>query len=142
MSIEAIGTSSTDCSVALPVNSQLHESEGDTPWYGGDLVVVHVRDREPVRIMRQAKDDGGPATELTGRRFMGTLLHPVPPGDMQKQFGVFRRGHRISVEWPASVAAEYPVQAGDSVEVGGRTYQVRGCVERPGCYLDLYVEDM
>jgi hypothetical protein len=106
-------------------------------------VVIHVRDREPVRITRRGDHDVGESgVELTGRRFMGTLLHPVPSGDMQKQFGVFHRGYRISVEWPANVSAEHPVQSGDLIEAGGRTYQVRGCVERPGCYLDIYAEDM
>lgn len=100
-------------------------------------MVVHVREREPVQIIRGGS--GAPAMELTGRRFMGTLLHPVPAGDMQKRCGLFHHGHRISVDWPAGATEDHPVRPGDSLEVGGKTYPVCACVERPGCYLDIYV---
>ncbi len=102
-------------------------------------MVVHIREREPVQIIRGGADAGKPALQLTGRRFMGTLLHPVSPGDMQKLCGSFHRGHRISVEWPAGSSEEHPVRSGDSLEAGGKTYPVCASVERPGCYLDIYI---
>lgn len=106
-------------------------------------MAVHVREREPVRVIRQGEgpgNEGSPLLQLTGRRFMGTLFHPVSPGDMQKNFSVFRPGYRITVDWPAGSQAEHPVCGGDRIEVAGRTYHVRGSIERPGCYLDIYVE--
>ncbi len=60
---------------------------------------------------------------------------------MQKHFGVFHHGHRITVDWPAGATAEHPVCGGDTLQVVGRKYQVIGSIDRPGCYLDIYIEE-
>lgn len=100
-------------------------------------MVMNVRERVSVRGLRQ---QDGSTVDLVGRRFMGTLFHPVPRVEMMRRCGVNQNGCKIVVDWPAHAQREHPVQVGDRVEVDGRQYPIHCVEERPGCYLDLYIE--
>jgi hypothetical protein len=100
-----------------------------------------ISDRVPIRVLPVCQEADAPAPrELTGCRFMGVLLHPVPWTEMQRRFNVSHRGCRLVVHWPAEACGDHPVQAGDVLQVDGTDHTVYGVVERPGCYLEIYLD--
>lgn len=93
-----------------------------------------IREYAPVTVI--GKDDT--AGNLVGRRFMGTLLRPVPRVEMGRRCGVDRAGMKVVADWPVH-ADSCPAAVGQEVEIEGRRYRICGVVERPGCYLELYL---
>lgn len=105
-------------------------------------MTAQIRERVPARVRRAAPDTGEyqPTHDLTARRFMGVLVHPVPRHDMQVRCGVYHQGGRVVVEWPSRMMEDRPVRPGDQLEVGGKTYRVRATKELPLCFLEIYVD--
>lgn len=83
-----------------------------------------------------------PHLELKARRFMGVLRHPVPLIEMAQRCGLNHRGCKIIADWPPNPLDDLPVAAGDLLEVEGQTYSIRCVNEHPGCYLELYVDEV
>jgi hypothetical protein len=106
-------------------------------------MAIKVRDRVPIRVLhsREGTDALGPQ-ELRGCRFMGVLMHPVPWTEMQRRFGMSRPGSRIVVEWSDPASDHCAVQAGDLLQIGDETYAVCGVGEHPGCFFEVYVEEV
>jgi hypothetical protein len=103
-------------------------------------MAIKINDRVPVRVLGTCSETGAhEERDLTGCRFMGVLLHPVPWTEMERRFDDKRPGWRIVVHWPAQTSDGHPVGAGDGLQVDDETYAVCGVNERPGCYLEIYV---
>jgi hypothetical protein len=73
---------------------------------------------------------------------MGVLLHPVPLSEMMQRCNLDHRGCRVVADWPANAIEDHPVKEGDVVEVADHTYPIRGVKEHPGCYLEMYVDEV
>lgn len=96
-----------------------------------------IRERIPLKLLRE----NGSECELTGRRFMGVLRHPVPRREMLRQCGVDSRGSRIVVDWPGALTDGVPIQAGDIIECEGRRHVVQGVKACPVIDMELYLVD-
>lgn len=99
--------------------------------------------RVPARVLRQANGQGDyhPYLTITAHRFAGTLIHPVPLSEMLRTCGINRRGCKIVVEWPARATDNAPIKTGDMLEVGEKTYSVRGVKSLPGAYVEVYIDE-
>jgi hypothetical protein len=99
-----------------------------------------VTERVPIKIVRKASGGAPPVLALEAERFMGVLRHPVSRGDMLRKFGLDGPGCRITARWCEEAPDEHPVQAGDLLELEGKTYELLGTHAMPGCFIELYVE--
>lgn len=107
-------------------------------------MAMKIRERVPAQTLRLSGNTGQyePHLELTLRRFMGVLLHPVPLSEMGRQCNLNRRGCRVVAEWPPNVTESHPVDVGDVLQVGDHTYSIRGIQEHPGSYLEMYIDEV
>jgi hypothetical protein len=103
-----------------------------------------VEERVPAKVLRRAEQKGDyqPHLDLTALRFGGVLKHPVPKGEMLKNFGRFKAGCRIEARWPSNSSDNQPVKTGDRLEVGGHTYEVQGVKLHPGICVQIYIDDI
>jgi hypothetical protein len=61
---------------------------------------------------------------------------------MLRKFGMDRRGCKVVARWCREADEEHPVRVGDLLEIEGARRAILGVEERPGCYLELYVEEV
>lgn len=106
-------------------------------------MATRINERIPARILRPAEGAATPQPylDLKAQRFMGVLKHPVARSEMQRKFGVDQRACKVVAEWCAQ-GDDHPVRAGDLLELAGNSYRILGAKPYPGCYLELYVEDV
>ena len=103
---------------------------------------IHIDERVPARVVRLA----GPASEgralcdVTARRFMDVLVHPVPALEMQERLGTFQLGGKIFVDWPEDPTDWESVVPGDQLEIEGHAFTIRGIRDSPVCYSEIYVD--
>ncbi|HZU14862.1 MAG TPA: hypothetical protein VFB58_18650 [Chloroflexota bacterium] len=93
-----------------------------------------IRERIPITVIGAEAGH----SSLVGRRFMGTLLHPVPRIEMERRCGAPHPGMKLVADWPADCDT-CSIPTGTEVEVEGRRYRVCGIDERAGCYVELYL---
>lgn len=104
-------------------------------------MAVRVRERIPAHVVHADGSVDDQQAKLEACRFVGTMLHPVPMSEMARLCGMKRRGYRIVLTWP-NCEKDHLIQVGDTVEVDGRSYPVRAVTERPGCYVEIYTEEL
>jgi hypothetical protein len=106
------------------------------------LHATRIDERLPARILRRSDADGHSRqiANVTARRFMDVLFHPVPPLEMQDECGVFRQGGKIFVEWPEDSADWMHAAPTDRLEVEGREFDILAIHDAPPCYSTIYVE--
>jgi hypothetical protein len=92
--------------------------------------------RTPVKLFRP--DETEPYAELSGERFAGSLLHPVPRIDMDRQFGIDQRGCKVVARWNDTAK---PIENGDLLGVDDQTYPICGVVSKPGFYVELFIRE-
>jgi hypothetical protein len=105
-------------------------------------MATRITGRVPARVLRPVEGQLQPLLELSAQRFAGVLKHPVPRTEMIRKFGLDRRGCKLVAEWSRSSDEDHPVKVGDVLEVEGNTYAIVGVVDYPGCFIDLYIDDV
>ncbi len=105
---------------------------------------THLDQRLPASIRRSSVGDANEESvcDVTVERFMGVLVHPVPPLEMEKLDGKFRRGGRVIIEWPRDQERWWRVSPGDRLVVEGRALPICATFDHPSCYAEIYVEDI
>ena len=105
--------------------------------------MVHTEGKIPARVLRTSGQSGEGKTlcDVMAQRFMGVLVHPVPPLEMEKRVGTFHRGGKIFVYWPDCETRWYSVKPGDQLEVEGRTFTIRAIEDYPHCYGEIYIDE-
>src|SRR5690348_4409618 len=103
------------------------------------IETLHTRidERIPATVYRAS---GEALCEIVVERFMGVLMHPVPPLEMQELFGTFVPGGKVFVEWPRKQKGWQEVLPGDRLVVGDRELTIRGAYASPSCYVAIYVD--
>lgn len=104
---------------------------------------TRVSERVSVRILRPDSEANelSPVLDLTARRFMGTLMHPVPRSEMAHKWGIDKRACKIVTDWTRDVPDDAPVRPGDIAQIQDRDYLVLAANAVGGCYVEMYVDE-
>jgi hypothetical protein len=106
-----------------------------------EVKTVHIDERIPARIVRSGDGESAPLCNVTVRRTMNVLVHPVPPLEMENRSGRFHRGGKVFVDWPPDAAGWEAVVPGDRLEVEGKSFTIKAVSSCPVCYGEIYVDE-